>query len=254
MNRVLIVAGERTTGERFQEAMGQTGYQTAVVWNPMQMVEFCRQHSPYIMVVDLDLSEFGLWSALQAVKGIGTLANIPFFGLSSTGDSQLLEKAKAAGFAAVFPTHEGTRSVLQALEGGIEEANGLEEEPPQETTSRDPSLNQLRELTRGVINLTVQLKENMSEFGADGPELFGYIESAGIAIRKKLSTVEDFSLHDKELRHDFRNMIGSVTGFAELILMEPGVSPKPSQGLVQLREWSKEFVNILDEQKAEAVS
>ncbi len=254
MNRVLIVAGERTTGERFQEALGQRGYQTAVVWNPMQMVEFCRQHTPDIIVMDLDLAEHGLWSSIQAVKGMGTLANIPLFGLSSTGHPQLLEKAKAAGFSAVYPTHEGTQSVLAALEGRMEEENGLEEEPEADLVSRDPSLNRLRELTRDVINTTVRLKAHMAEYGADGPELFGYIESAGIAIRKKLNTVEDFSLHDKELRHDFRNMIGSVTGFAELILMEPGVSPAPAQGMTQLREWSKEFVNILDEQKAEATT
>ncbi|MEM9281529.1 MAG: hypothetical protein AAGA96_06885 [Verrucomicrobiota bacterium] len=253
MNRVLIVAGERTTGERFQEAMGQTGYQTAVVWNPMQMVEFCRQHTPDIMVVDLDLAEFGLWSAVQAVKGMGTLANIPFFGLSSTGAPQLLEKAKAAGFSAVFPTHEGTKSVLEALAGRMEEENGLEEEDPAEdVVGRDSSLNELRQLTREIIGTTVRLKAHLPEFGSDGPELFGYIENAGVAIRKKLNSVEDFSLHDKELRHDFRNMIGSVTGFAELILMEPGVSPLPAQGLAQLREWSKQFVTILDDQKAEA--
>ena len=34
MNRVLIVAGERQTGERYQQALGQEGFQTAVVWNP----------------------------------------------------------------------------------------------------------------------------------------------------------------------------------------------------------------------------
>ncbi len=252
MNRVLIVAGERTTGERFQEALGETGYQTAIVWNPMQMVEFCRQHSPDFMVVDLDLSESGLWSAVQAVKGMGTLANIPFFGLSSTGNVQLLEKAKAAGFNSVFPTHEGTRSVLDALQGRIEEETGVPEEPAPDVASRDPSLNRLREITREVISSTMRLKGHMEEYGADGPELFGYIESSGIAIRKKLNTVEDFSLHDKELRHDFRNMIGSVTGFSELILMEPGVSPQATQGLTQLREWSREFVEILDNQKAEA--
>ena len=115
MNRVLIVAGERTTGERFQQALGESGYQTAVVWNPMQMVEFCRQHEPDFLIADLDLAEYGLWSAVQAVKGIGTLANIPFFGLSSTGNPQLLEKAKAAGFSNVFPSHESTKLIIDTL-------------------------------------------------------------------------------------------------------------------------------------------
>ena len=251
MNRVLIVAGERTIGERFQEELGRRGHQTAVVCNPMQMVEFCRQHIPDTIVIDLDLAEHGLWTSVQVVKGMGALANVPLFGLSSTDLPKSQEKAGAAGFSAVYPTHVGTQSVLAALEECMEKENGLEEEPQVEVISRDPSLNRLRELTRDVIATTVRLKVHMAEYGADGPELFGYIESAGIAICDKLSMVEDFSLHDKVLRHDFRNMVGSVTGFAELILMEPGISPAPAQGLTELREWSKEFVNILNEQKAD---
>ena len=253
MNRVLIVAGEHTIGERFQEELGRRGHQTAVVCNPMQMVEFCRQHIPDTIVIDLDLAEHGLWTSVQVVKGMGALANVPLFGLSSTDLPKSQEKAGAAGFSAVYPTYVGTQSVLAALEECMEKENGLEEEPQVEVISRDPSLNRLRELTRDVIATTVRLKVHMAEYGADGPELFGYIESAGIAICDKLSMVEDFSLHDKVLRHDFRNMVGSVTGFAELILMEPGISPAPAQGLTKLREWSKEFVNILDEQKAGSV-
>lgn len=252
MNRVLIVAGERTTGERFQQALGETGYQTAVVWNPMQMVEFCRQHEPDFLIADLDLAEYGLWSAVQAVKAIGTLANIPFFGLSSTGNPQLLEKAKAAGFSMVFPTHEGTKTVIEALNSKSSAATPEETENVEDIVSRDPSLNKLREIVRDIVVTTQKLKAFLPEYGEDGPELFGYIESAGIEIRKKLNAVEDFSLHDKELRHDFRNMIGSVTGFAELIMMEATISPTSSQGMARLRERSREFVGVLDEQKASA--
>jgi len=252
MNRVLIVAGERQTGEHFQQALGQAGFQTAVVWNPMQMVEFCRQHTPDFMVVDLDLAEFGLWSAVQAVKGIGTLANAPLFGLSSTGNQQLLEKARAAGFATVFATHEGARPVVDALQSRLEPEVDSSVSEEDDVMGRDPSLNRLRELTRDIVSTTNSLKSHIEEYGDDGPELFGYIETAGISIRKKLNGTADFSLHDKELRHDFRNLVGSVTGFAELILMEPGISSESNRGLTRLREWSKEFVEILDEQKAEA--
>lgn len=253
MNRVLIVAGEQQTGERFQQALGQAGFQTAVVWNPMQMVEFCRQHQPDFLIADLDLAEYGLWTAVQAVRGIGTLANIPFLGLSSTGNPQVVEKAKAAGFSGVFATHEGTKSLVARLQEVIQRNEvAAEAEADEMATSRDPSLNRLRELTRDIISTTEQLKARVDEFGDDGPELFGYIETSGFAIRKKLNGFEDFSLHDKELRHDFRNMIGSVTGFAELILMEPDLSTESSHGMARLRERSREFVSILDEQKAEA--
>jgi CheY-like chemotaxis protein len=254
MNRVLIVAGERQTGERYQQALGLEGFQTAVVWNPIQMVEFCRQHSPDFMVVDLDLAELGLWSAVQAVRGIGTLANVPFFGLASTANQQLFEKARAAGFLSVYPTHDSSRQILEALRHEIERLTAPTEAEIIDLVSRDPSLNRLRELARDIVQTTANLRSRVGEYGEDGPELFGYIENSGIAIRKKLNGVADFSLHDKELRHDFRNMIGSVTGFAELILMESGLSSDSTEGLTKLRRNSKEFVDILDLQKAEATA
>jgi len=252
MNRVLIVAGERQTGERYQQTLAQEGFQTAVVWNPIQMVEFCRQHQPDFMIVDLDLAELGLWSAVQAVRGIGTLANVPFLGLASAANQQLFEKAKAAGFLSVFPTHDSSRQIIEALRREIERVQAPAEAEITDIIGRDPSLNRLREIAREIISTTVSLRPLVGEYGEDGPELFGYIESSGIAIRKKLNGVPDFSLHDKELRHDFRNMIGSVTGFSELILMESGLSYDSTEGLTLLRRNSKEFVEILDTQKAEA--
>lgn len=250
MNRVLIVAGERQTGERYQQALGQEGFQTAVVWNPIQMVEFCRQHTPDFMIVDLDLSELGLWSSLQAVRGIGTLPNAPLFGLASAANPQLFEKARAAGFLSVFPTHDSSRAVVNALRREIERVNAPAEVA--DVIGRDPCLNRLRELSREILQTAASLRPRLAEFGEDGPELFGYIENSGVAIRKKLNGIADFSLHDKEIRHDFRNMIGSVTGFAELILMESGLSLESTEGLTRLRHNSREFVEILDTQKAEA--
>lgn len=252
MNRVLIVAGERQTGDRYQQALGQEGFQTAVVWNPIQMVEFCRQHSPDFMVVDLDLAELGLWSAVQAVRGIGTLANVPFFGLASAANQQLFEKARTAGFLSVFPTHDSSRPVIEALRREIERVHAPSAAEIVDVIGRDPSLNRLREIARDIVQTSAALRHRIGEYGEDGPELFGYIETSGIAIRRKLNAVADFSLHDKELRHDFRNMIGSVTGFAELILMESGLSSESAEGLTRLRRNSKEFVDILDLQKAEA--
>ncbi len=252
MNRVLIVAGERQTGERYQQALGHDGFQTAVVWNPIQMVEFCRQHTPDFMVVDLDLAELGLWSAVQAVRGIGTLANVPFYGLASAGNPQLFEKARAAGFVTVFPTHDSSRQVIEALRREVERVQAPQEAEIVDIVGRDPSLNRLREIARDIVQTSVALRPRVVEYGEDGPELFGYIETSGIAIRKKLNSIADFSLHDKELRHDFRNMIGSVTGFAELILMESDLSGESTEGLTRLRRNSKEFVEILDLQKAEA--
>ncbi len=253
MNRVLIVAGERQTGERCQQSMGQEGFQTAVVWNPIQMIEFCRQHTPDSIVIDLELAEYGLWSALQAVKGIEGLNQVPFYGLAATANPQVSERAKAAGFRSIHLTHEGVRPLIDALKREMDRLSAPAASELEDIIGEDPSLNRLRELAKDIVTTTAKLRSHIAEYGEDGPELFGYIEDSGIAIRRKLNTLEDFSLHDKIIRHDFRNMIGSVTGFAELILMEEGLSFEASEGMTRLRRNSKEFVDILDVQKAEAV-
>ena len=170
------------------------------------------------------------------MKGIGTLANIPFYGLSSASNAQLLEKARAAGFASVFATHEGTKPVIDALEGRVSQQDSESLAGEELVVSRDPSLNRLREITRDIITTAAQLKPRIGEYGEGGPELFGYIETSSVANRKKLNGVEDFSLHDKELRHDFRNMIGSVTGCSPRASLSPITRPPWTPAPAQIDE------------------
>ncbi len=256
MNRVLIVAGDQDSGVRFQGALSQSGYQTALVWSGDQMTDFCRQHTPDLALVDLDIPGESLWGNLQAVKTMGNLANLPLLGISAVGDPQTMEQAQSYGFSAVYPKNDDPATVVNAVRKMTEsnqnhETSGVTS-PEVPSTGRDESLNRLVALTAEVVHVTKDLKHHLNEFGNDGPELFSYIENSGEAIRAKLAALPPDSLHDKELRHDFRNMIGSVTGFAELIMMEPSVSPNSSRGLGRLRECSKTFVDILDEQKVES--
>jgi CheY-like chemotaxis protein len=251
MNRVLIVASAQPTGEMFRQALGQEGWQTAVVWTPQQMVEFCRQHSPDSLVVDLNLVDQGLWTAVQAVRALGTLANVPMVGLVPDGQMHLAGPAEAAYFQALCPMSGGGAAVIAALRGRGSVSAAASFVSPLQVTGRDPSLNQLREITREIIQVSERLRRLVDEYGEDGPEHFRYIDDAGVAICRKLNDVADFSLHDRELRHDFRNMIASVTGFAELIMMEPDLSDESIRGLTRLRELSRKFIEILDLQKAD---
>lgn len=251
MNRVLIAAAAQPTGEMFRQALGQEGWQTAVVWTPQQMVEFCRQHSPDCLIVDLSLVDQGLWTAVQAVRALGTLANVPMIGLVPDGQRQLAGQAEAAHFQALCPLSGGSGAVMDALRGRVSGAGASPFVTPLQVTGRDPALNQLREITREIIHTSEGLRRFVDEYGEDGPEHFRYIDDAGVAICRKLNDVADFSLHDRELRHDFRNMIASVTGFAELIMMEADLSDESIRGLSHLRELSRKFIEILDLQKAD---
>jgi len=273
MKKVLIAAGNLNTGEDYQSALSRSGLQTALVWNPIQMVDFCGQNDPDVTVVDLDLAGSSMWSALQAIKGMGALANMPVVGISTAGDPTELSEAKQAGMAVVIAKEDGPESLIEALK---EIMNQNEILPQMEFTSGDSptadspaeismserpkfeevelssnpsSLAQLKALISEIQSTTENLKSNVPEFGDDGPELFGYIEGSGGDIMTKLDEIGETSLYDHELRHDFRNMIGSVTGFAELILMESGLTPESQKGLTRLRECSRDFVELLDQQK-----
>lgn len=190
MNRVLIVAGERQTGERYQQALGQEGFQTAVVWNPIPNggilpPAFSGLHGR---------SRPGGTRPLrrrQAVRGISS--NVPFLGLASTANQQLFDKARAAGFIVVYRTHDSSRpDPREALRREIRRLSAPAEAEVIDVVGRDPSLNRLRELARDMVQTTAALRHRVTEYGEDGPELFGYIENSGIAIRKKLNGVADF--------------------------------------------------------------
>ena len=279
MKKVLIVAGELKTGEHFQQVLSQSGYQTALVWNSVQLVDFCGQNDPDFTVIDLDLGGPLMWNALQGIKGMGALANMPVVGISTSADSTSLNDAKNAGLLAVFPKEDGPESLAAALghlsdhsEGLEQMDSGTEPVPPAlsdpepdaaidfsdrvqfggspEFSENETSLSRLKLIVKEIQSTTTGLENKVEEFGEDGPELFGYIMGSGGEIANKLREIGETSLYDQELRHDFRNMIGSVTGFSELILMEPGLSDFAQKGLTRLRECSKDFVELLDEQKA----
>jgi len=250
MNRVLIVAAEPPMGEALRKSLGQEGYQTAIVWTPLQMVEFCRQHSPDILVIDLRMADQGLWTAVQAVRGLGTLANVAMIGLVEDAHSDLVSQAKNAHFHSVFRLSGDICAVVEALRSLVAADGAAALVTSDDVTGRDPALNQLRAIAREIVLTSERLRDRVEEYGEDGDEHFAYIDHAGAAIRRKLNGLADFSLHDRDLRHDFRNMIASVTGFAELIMMEEGLSDESIFGLSSLREMPRTFIEILDRQKA----
>lgn len=244
MNKILIVIEDQATGAHFQDLLSQSGFYTAVVKGVGGMIGFCRIHTPDLIFLDVDISDTSLWASVQAVRTYRDLANLPFLGVSNVGAPETLRKAQEYGFAGLMPKNIDADTLISSISSIM-----IETKQNKQTTSYS-SLERLLELSNEVNTVADRLKSSVAEFGSDGPELFGYIENSSKDISSKLAGISEEDLVDKELRHDFRNMIGSVTGFSELILMETTLSPNSQQGLTRLRECSKEFVELLDQQKA----
>ena len=248
MNKILIVVDDQATGTKFQDLLSQSGFYTAVVKGVGGMIGFCRIHTPDLIFLDVDIEDKSLWASVQAVRTYRDLANLPFLGVSNVGAPETLQKAQEYGFAGLIPKNIDSETLISSI------SSIMIETKQNRQSSAYSSLERLIEISSEVDTVANSLKPKINEFGSDGPELFGYIENSSTDISDKLSTISEADLADKELRHDFRNMIGSVTGFSELILMESSLSPESKQGLTRLRECSKEFVELLDQQKAAAAS
>ncbi|MDC0275853.1 response regulator [Verrucomicrobiales bacterium] len=256
MNRVLIAAAEVPMAESVQASLSSAGFQTAVVWNASQLLDFCKQHAPDILVIDLDLPGGSVWAAIQAIRALETLQAVPIVGVGESSTQMVLDHARSVGVMKLFPKATVSRVLPMELQGLLNQPIHLQEvRSPAgaiESIAGDTALDRLQTLTSEVIQLADGLKLLVPTFGDDGPELFGYIDNSSVAIREKLGGLSDEGLRDKEIRHDFRNMIGSVTGFAELIMMEESISDDAKSGLTRIRECSRIFVDLLDQQKAEA--
>ncbi len=162
--------------------------------------------------------------------------------------------------------------LAQELRQCLQKGNHL---PPEvELTVREDALNSensvsladgkpvemLLVLSERILSLAAKLKGFASEFGPDGPEMFEFVEKSSNQMYQRLT---DIALHDgeeqashlsdREVRHDFRNILASVRGFTDLILMEEGIPEGALEGLREICDCSNQFVEWLDAEKVAAV-
>ncbi|MCB1061621.1 MAG: response regulator [Verrucomicrobiae bacterium] len=263
MNRILIAAGDPTTAEGTQTALSSAGFQTAVVSDCQQLLAFCGQHTPDLVVMDFDMDGNGIWTAAQALRTEPRLASMPLVGIASHLSDAERQHAQSIGFSAVVDKPVSVESLVKTVRAAFSatEASNVTQMP--QTPSATPQVHDpvgiLVKQINEIRQLTAELKPNVSAFGEEAPELFEYIENSGTQIHEELAKISAhgvehsaIALQDKDLRHDFRNMIGSVTGFSELLLMEPSVQGASKEKFTRIRVICREFCNILDEQKAVA--
>ena len=267
MNRILIAAGDQASAEGIQSALSSAGYQTAVVGDCQQLVAFCQQHTPDLTVVDLSLPGGSIWAALQALKNDSRLAAMPLVGVGAQPSEAEQAQAATLGISAIEPKPISPPSLVDRVRNSLAlgEANNITQMPAPQAAAPassgggyDPVGLLVAQISE-IRQLTFELKPGLPVYGEEGPELFSYIENSGNQIQEELdklaahgSEQSSVALQDKDLRHDFRNMIGSVTGFSELLLMEPTVTGDARGKFTRIREICRDFCDILDQQKAAA--
>lgn len=266
MNRILIAAADPATAQASQSTLAANGFQTAVVSDCSQLVAFCQQHTPDLTVIDLNLGGGSVWSAIQALRQDSRLSAMPLVGLSNQPSEPEIQYGLRLGMLAIDSKPVNPASFLSAVRNALQapavpsNVTPMPMSAPSSSSGNDP-VSRLLAQTREIRELTAALKPHVPSFGDEAPELFTYIENSGAQIWEELSRIGQqgpersaIALQDKDLRHDFRNMIGSVTGFSELLLMEPTVEGECRTRFTRIREICRAFCDLLDEQKAAAAA
>ncbi len=284
MKRILIADSSAEDATRLQQALELKGHRTARLEDGGQFLGFCQQHQPDLVIVDVDLAVVNGWAAVHGLRADDSTKAIPAIALSVHASAVEEQQAQSIGFQRLVSKPLDMDSILRCVEevinGGAAGGVGLAvaeaplHVPPLNAVAQesgtsvssisgddDCSFERVRGVARCIAELIDSLRPNVLSLGSEGPELFGYISEGEKQITAEMDAIEargpavyEHALYDKDLRHDFRNMIGAVTGFAELILMEPGLDQRFITALTQIRQYSTEFVRLLDAQKAAAAA
>jgi CheY-like chemotaxis protein len=277
MKRILIANSHADEATRLQQALELQGHRTARLEDGGQFLGFCQQHQPDLVIVDVDLPVVNGWAAVHGLRAEESTKGIPAIALSGHASAMEEQQAQSIGFQHLLAKPINMDLMLAAVEktllagaaSGVGMATAAEIQVQQAPVSTshidggedDTSFERVHSVAQSISELVNQLRPQAAVLGSDGPEMFGYIEKGEQQISTELKRIAaqgpvaaQNALYDKDLRHDFRNMIGSVTGFAELILMESGLDQQASAVLAQIRQFSAEFVRLLDAQKAAAAA
>lgn len=284
MKRILIVDSNIEDATRLQQALELQGHRTARLEDGGQFLSFCQQHMPDLVIVDVDLPVVNGWAAVHGLRADDSTKVIPAIALSAHASAVEAQQAQSIGFQRLvskpLDMDAMLRCVDEVMNGGVVAGVGLAAADSQMhapspnavvqacmvsvasiSDDEDCSFERVSGVTRCIAELIDSLRPNVLSLGSEGPELFGYISEGEKQITAELNAIAargpeacEHALYDKDLRHDFRNMIGAVTGFSELILMEPGLDHQLAAALAQIRQYSTEFVRLLDAQKAAAAA
>lgn len=98
------------------------------------------------------------------------------------------------------------------------------------------------------------LESQREHLGEQGPMALEFMGEAAVNLKTRLepekvspgSDIPD-SVRIRHVRHDFRNLIAAVVGFAELLLLEDDVANNVQETLHGLKRDSRTFCDLLDD-------
>lgn len=258
MHRVLIADANPERACHLEADLLDLGVKAISVVSGEMAVAFCREYELDLILLDLGMSDAR--NSVRLLRECESTMKIPIMGFSG-GDDE-------TGWEELYGVLDGNlerlelaQELLKCLPGWVAPiSNGGESGESMEPLYENPLVELLR-LSERIQELARELKSSAGEFGPDGPEMFKFVEKSSHQMHQHLIELESSEpelqknrLRDREVRHEFRNILASVRGFTDLILMEEGIPENLVTGLKEICDCSNQFVEWLDAEKLAALN
>jgi len=229
MYRVLIADADPVRACRLEAGLLDFSVKAMSVVSGEMLVAFCRDYELDMILLDLALDDAR--DAMRLLAEGEVTAGIPIVGIGAVGAGS---DGGALGFrnlcAVLDPgleSRELARALCGYLEGGTsgggggsQQAGGTANLLGRDRGYQGDALPLLLRLSERTLQLARGLAGSAHEFGVDGPEMFHFVEKSSEQMHRRLVKIassapglQENQLHDREVRHEFRNILASVRGF-----------------------------------------
>lgn len=251
MNRILIYETDSREAVHLSQFLQSSGYAVATVTTARQATSFAREYEFELFLVNLtDPGETSYTTVAEIkcrpeTKEVGVLGLVP--------QANMRAAAEEAGCDSVLVRPFNNEQVLRKVGELLEQpSNSITYMEPMDTpqTSTQASFSELADsLCHGVD----WLNGRMSELGEQGPIAIESMRDASASLKLRLEPEKvtpghhlPDSVRDRQVRHDFRNLLAAVNGFAEILLLEDYLPQDIEAKLRTIKKESRDFCNMLD--------
>ncbi|MDA7525652.1 hypothetical protein N8586_05245 [Verrucomicrobiales bacterium] len=252
MNRILFHHTDGREAVHLSQFLQSAGFAVASVTTARQATNIAREYEFEIFLTNLADPDETAYTTIAEIKcqlqknDVGVIGFVP--------QASVRAAAEEAGCDAVlvrpFNNEHVLRKILELLEQSSK-ANKFQTPTMEMTTPH--SQNSFAALAESLCVGVEWLKGRMTELGEQGPTAIECMEDAAASLRLRLEPEKvtpgyhlPDSVCDRQVRHDFRNLLAAVNGFAEILLLEDYLPQDIEAKLRTIKKESRDFCNMLD--------
>ena len=250
MNRILIYETNCREAVHLSQFLQTSGYAVATVTTARQAISFAREYEFELFLINLSSPGETGFTTVAEIKCRPQSSHVMVIGF--VPQASMRTAAEEAGCDAVLVRPFNNEHVLQKATELLERSrNSITYMEPMDANP-DTSQISFAALADSLCKGVQWLEARQADLGEQGPIAIESMRDASSSLRLRLEPEKvtpghhlPDSVRDRQVRHDFRNLLAAVNGFAEILLLDD--QPEDiQQQLRTIKKESREFCNMLD--------